>query len=571
MTRRTDIFLLMLLVGACVRDPESTDVAPAAQPRFVDVTTTCGVDFVHDPAVGDHRLHIPEIMSGGGAVLDIDGDGDLDLYLVQAGPVESPGGDASRNRLYRNDGDGTFTDITRGSGADDAGCGFGAATGDYDGDGDLDLYVTNVGPDVLLRCEGDGTFTNVTAEAGLDCPGFSSSAAFLDGDGDGDLDLFTCVYIEYDPVREPACRRTSFAVDGLRVSGGNPGRAMEYCDPEVYAPVSDRFFRNEGDGTFTDVTVASGIGAHPSKGLGVVALDVDEDGDLDLFVASDGMRDHLWINDGHGHFTERGLATGCALDLSGTAKAGMGVTVGDLDDDGHQDLLVGNIESQTDSVFRGDGSGTFEDMTRGSGLMLEPSQYTRFGLAFVDLDNDGDLDLYQANGRVYRYAPRHADDPYAEPNLLWELRDGRFHEVLPRGGTAQMLIASSRGAIFADLDDDGGMDVVVVNRDAPPHVLMNRGPRGHWVRLAILDGGGPVLNAQVRGTVNGRRITRGARTAYSYASANDPRVHVGLGTGTVLEDVVVRWPDGTVEAFGDLDGDREHRLARGAGDAASWR
>jgi hypothetical protein len=524
---------------------------------FVEEAEVRGLTFEHRSGAGE-RLLFPEITCGGAALFDADGDGDLDAYLVQAGSVTEPAERRPPNRLYRNRGDGTFEDVTEASGAGDRGYGMGVATGDFDNDGDVDLYVTNVGPNALLRNDGDSTFTDVSAAAGVDDDGWGSSAAFVDIDADGDLDLYVVNYINWRVAGERECFHTS----GQR----------DYCAPNNYeAPAEDVLYRNEGDGTFTDVSAESGIRAAFGNGLGVVCGDLDGDGAADVYVANDGMRNQMWMNQGDGTFRDEAMSAGTALDLDGTLKAGMGVDAIDVDDDGDLDLLVVNLGTETDSFYRNEGT-YFSEESSTIGLAAVTKLFTRFGTAFRDFDHDGRLDLYQANGRVRRQAQSWADDPFAEPNVLMRgTAEGRFEEVRPRGGTDDPLVATSRAAAFGDVDGDGAVDVLVVNRDGPAHLLRNvRGDRGHWIMLRLIDEHGrDAIGATVTMRLGAaRRITRDVRTAFSYCAASDPRIHVGLGTHQGVSDVSVRWPDGAVEAFGDLAGDAVRTLRRGAGTPA---
>ena len=536
--------------------PEPTEAAPAPAPWFVERAAASGLVFKHESGHRG-RFLLPEIMCGGAALFDMDGDGDLDAYLVQAGDIRAAPATRPPNRLFRNRGDGTFEYIPD-SGAGDQGYGMGVATGDVDNDGDVDLYVTNCGPNVLLLNDGQGRFTDVTVAAGVGDPGWGASAAFVDYDHDGDLDLFVTNYLNWSVATELECYNDLTGVP-------------DYCSPGAYqAPTVDVLYRNNGDGTYSDVTNESGIARGIGTGLGVVAGDFDGDGWVDIFVANDGMMDRLWINDGAGRFTDRALHLGCAVDENGDPKAGMGVTAADFDDDGDLDLLVCNIRSESDSLHRNDG-GLFVDRTAKAGLAVTSRPFTRFGMAWVDFDNDGCLDLYQANGAVTQFGMKSHDDPFAEPNLLFRgTTVGRFQEVLPRGGTGNPLVATSRAAAFGDVDNDGGIDILVVNRDMAPYLLLNTvAKRGHWVMFrAVGEHGADAIGATVTMTLDGRSVTRDVRTAYSYLAANDPRVHVGLGPHMEVTDVVVRWPDGAREAFGRFPADGIHTLRRGNGTLA---
>ena len=505
---------------------------------------------------------MPESAAGGAALVDIDGDGFLDAYLIQS---------AGANRLFHGSGDGRFQDVTEGSGAGDTGYGMGVAAGDADNDGDLDLYVTNVGPNVLLRndsVDGQIRFTDVTVPAGVGHPGFGSSAAFVDIDRDGDLDLFTVNYLAWSEAGELDC--------------WNSLGERDYCNPASYdAPAVDVLYRNDGPGPdgdlrFTDVSREAGLGTAFGNGLGVVTADVNGDRWIDIFVANDATENQLWINMSHSlasgetgrdiRIEDQALVSGCAMDEDGKAKAGMGVDAADLDDDGDPDLLVMNLTTESDSFYQNEGT-YFADRTAAVGLGTVSRKLTRFGVGLIDFDNDGYLDLYEAAGRVARQAERFAADPYAEPNLLFRGTGSRFEEVQPRGGTAELLAGGSRAAAFGDVDNDGGIDVLVINRDGPAHLLRNLvSGRGHWILFRVLDEHGrDALGARVRLRLGERRLSRDVRSAYSYCAANDPRVHIGLGQTTEVHEVTVDWPDGTGETFGQFNADRVVLLRQGTG------
>ncbi len=536
------------LVGCGGEEPATPAPAPAtatsdlAPDWFTSDAASRGIDFVLETEL-DEAAWLPEIMIGGGAAFDYDADGRLDLYLLQG---VGPDG----NRLYRNI-DGTrFEDVTESAGVGDHGYGSGAATGDYDGDGDVDLLVTNVGPDVLYRNNGDGTFTDVTAEVGLGDAGWGTSAGFLDIDGDGDLDLFVTRYLDWAPEREKACR--------------NVRGDFDYCHPLGYAaPTTDLLYRNDG-GVFTEISEPSGIAGERGNGLGVVAADVDEDGRLDLFVANDQMPDRLWLNRGDGTFENAAFRLGCDRDMTGIAKAGMGVSAEDVDDDGDLDLIVCNISTETDSFYLNEG-GRFVDSTNRAGIGGPSRRFTRFGLGLIDFDNDSHLDYFAANGAVAADLEVAAGvDAYAEPNLLLKGRSDRigFTEVEPAGGVRDLEPRTSRAAIFGDFDDDGGMDVVVVNIGAPTRLLRNVVPnRGHWLLLDVRDdAGAPALAARVTADLGDRTLTRIVRTDSSYLAARDPRVHLGLGEVDRLPSLEVRWPDGRTRRIDSVEVDRVLRI-----------
>lgn len=539
--------------GSSAPEPSSTASSEAAAPWFEDIAASAGLSFVHRSGHEGTTYRLPEIMGGGAALFDMDADGDLDVLLVQSGTLD--GDDRGpRHKLFRNDGRARFADATAGSGVEVAGYGMGVATGDYDGDGDADLYLTNLGTNVLLQNDGRGRFADVTAATGVAGSGWSAGAAFFDADADGDLDLFVTRYLAWEPGRERQC----FSLTGR----------VDFCSPKNYdAPTSDLFFVNRGNGTFVDASVSAGFTAARGNGLGVVVDDVDADGRPDLFVANDGTPNHLWLNQGGGRFTESALARGVAIDQDGAPKAGMGVHAADVDGDGDNDLLVMNLDTESDSFFRNDGN-FYVDATNMTGLRVVSRRFTRFGMAMLDFDNDGLLDLFEANGRVGLQGESVAADPYAEPNLLFRGKTGAtFEEVTPRGGTATPLIATSRAAAFGDLDNDGGVDIVVANRDGAPHLLRNVVPsRGHWTLLSVKTArGSDALGAVVRVTAGGHAWRRDVRTGYSYLAANDPRVHVGVGAATSIESVDVTWPDGSIERFGPFATDRVVTITRGAG------
>ena len=518
-------------------------------PWFVDEARLRGIDFQHRSGF-DGTPMLPDIVGGGAALADVDGDGDLDAYLVQSGRLPGRGEQpAPGNRLYLNRGDGTFEEVDDIGGGADTGYGMGVAAGDYDNDGDVDLYVTNYGPNALLRNAGDGTFTNVAASAGVADPGWGSAAAFLDLDADGDLDLFLVNYLNWSPAVERDCYR---------------GGAPTYCAPTTYAaPAPDRLFRNNGDGTFADVSVEAGLAAAYGNGLGVVGADFDRDGRMDVFVANDRNANQLWMNQGSLRFADLAADWGCAVDEHGMSKAGMGVAAADVDDDGDSDLLVVNFEGETDSFFRNEGA-WFSDDTAVVGLGAVSGRHTRFGVVMADFDNDGVLDLYQANGKVDG-DPSAVPDVFAEPNVLYRGRSAqpiRFEAVQPPGGVGAALVHTSRGVAVGDVDNDGGLDMLVVNRDGPAYLLINRAPaRSNWVRFRVLTASGrDAHGATVSVQVGERRIHRDVQPAASYFASNDPRVHFGLGERSRVTEVTVHWPGGAVQTFGDFEASRTWEL-----------
>ncbi len=525
---------------------------PKSSPFFVDVTAAWGVDFTHIYG-NEKRFWFPELASGALALFDYDDDGDLDLYCVQAGDCKEGEVSPGANVLYRNDG-GRFTDVTSEAGVGDDGYGHGVAIGDYDGDGDTDLYVGNVGADVLYRNEGDGSFTDVTQDAGLGSTMWTASCGFFDYDSDGDLDLFVVNNLNWSPVIETHCE-TDYG-------------ARDYCSPGNYnAPTVDILYRNEGDGRFVDVTESSGISAGNGVGWGVAAADFNGDGALDFYVTNDGMANLLWMNDGEGHFTDNALLAGAALNMNGTAEAGMGVQVVDIENDGDPDLFMTHMQNETNTFYLNK-KGFFTDRTSTTGLGASSLPYTGFGMGFHDFDMDGELDLYIANGRVGLTPPFLSEaDPYVDPNQLFlGLGKGKFKEVA-HGGTAEEVLGTSRAAAFGDIDNDGDIDLVYMDRDAPVKMLENRAPRrGSWVGFRLVGPhGSDAIGAIVELKAGGRSQYRRCDPCYSFCSANDPRVHFGLGTTQQVDEVRVTWPTGEEESFGPFEVGEYHDLRQGSG------
>ncbi len=563
----TSVSLLALLAPAA---PAAAQEAAAPPVWFREVGADAGVDFVHLADRTD-RHRFPEIMGGGVALLDHDGDGDLDIYLVQGGilgdaaeGVERPG-----NRLFRNDteagGPLRFTDVTEQAGVGNNEYGMGVACGDFDRDGDTDLFVTNVGPNVMYVNNGDGTFTDKTAKLKVGDPRWATSAAMFDANGDGKLDLYVVNNLGWSDAIEIECFNYY----------GEP----DYCSPNNYnAPSADLFY-TFGRLGFTDATLRTGIDAAFGNGLGLAVGDSDLDGDLDVYVANDATTNLLWVNDGRALFEDRGIRAGCGLNGNGTPEAGMGVQFVDLDEDGDLDLYMTHLRRETNTYYR-NRNGKFSDMSNVTGTAGVSMKFTGFGMGFQDFDLDGTLDLYVANGAVQAWKEGERfdqNDAYAEPNHLFQgARKGKrvtFKLTQPAGATAEPLLGTSRGAAFGDLEGDGDVDIIVVDLDARVKVLENVAPRegeaASWVGFQATSG---KKSAIVHGATvsiargdEGKRQYRQANPAYSYLSSNDPRAHFGLGGASTAKDVQVRWPDGTVERFGDRPAGQYHVLAKGEG------
>ena len=495
---------------------------------------------------------MPEINTGGVGLLDYDHDGRLDIYCVNGGSVHAEAQPQRGHRLYRNLGAWHFQDVTEHAGVGtNRHYGMGVACADFDGDGWTDIYLLNLGPNQLFRNRGDGTFEDVTERAGVGGSEWSSSAAFFDYDRDGRLDLFVVNYIQWSLATEVPCSSR----------GGTP----DYCSPMSYrAPSRSSLYRNLGDGRFRDVSGDSGIDQSVGNGLGVATGDFDQNGYVDVFVANDAMPNHLWMNQGNGRFRDEALARGCAVNVMGLPRAGMGVVAVDLLQRGTLDLFVTHLVGEGNGYFRNT-DGQFSDTItpRGPGAPSWPS--TGFGLGFRDFDHDGHPDLFVANGRA-RLGTTDLDprDPYAEPNsLLRGLGQGEFAEVQPKGGTSPELVATSRGAAFGDLDDDGAEDIVILNKDGPLHVLRNQiGTRGHWIGFELRPKPPRLTHNAVVSIVgsSGIRQSRQCQPNEGYASSQDPRVVFGIGSDTNVQEIIIRFPDRAEARFGPLSADRYHQL-----------
>jgi len=506
---------------------------PSGGPLFDDVAADLGLRFIHDHAFRGN-YYLPEEMGPGAGFLDVDGDGDLDIFVAGGGAIADDG-PPQTCRLYRNDGN-RFTDITGASGAGIEGPAYGVACADYDDDGDVDIFVSRLGPDALLRNDGsaDGPrFTDVAAAVGITGPGFGAGAAFFDYDRDGRLDLYVVNYLDWSVSRETPC----YAILGAR----------DYCNPMTYEiPSPDRLYRNRGDGRFEDVSTAAGIVGETGNGLGVLASDFDGDGWIDIYVANDQTPAFLWHNNGDGTFENIATLAGCAYDARGVAIAGMGVAAEDLDGDGDLDLLVTNIKDQSHLVLRNDG-GVFEDVSLPMGLGRWSLPATTFGVALFDQDNDGGLDAFFANGEVNIDNGLPAgDNPYAQPDHFARLVDGRFVDRTAGSGAAFGDVG--RGVACGDYDNDGDLDLLVTNNGGPVRLLRNAGDSGHhWlgVEARISSGGRHAIGARVAITAGGRSWQREIRPQQGYLSSGDPRAHFGLGPARRVDRIEITWPDGS--------------------------
>ena len=509
-------------------------------------------------------------MGSGVALLDYDGDGDLDVFLLQ-GTILEPGKNVSNarfpppsgwrpgNRLFRNmlseTGKLQFVDVTDQAGLNHVGYGMGVAVGDYNNDGYPDLFITNFGSNLLYRNNGNGTFADVTAESGLADAGWSASAAFVDYDRDGYLDLYVTHYLD-------------FTVRGNRECF-DPAGERDYCPPSAYKPVLHRLFRNLGDGKFRDVTQAAGIAAAVGPGLGVICADFNRDGWPDIYAANDGAANLLWLNNGDGTFREAALLSGAAYSEDGLARAGMGVTAGDFDGTGNESIFVTNLTREGATLFRNNGHGDFRDATRESGLYQLTFPYTGFGAQWFDYDNDGRPDLFVANGAVTIVETlRGTPYPFRQRNLLLHNEGARFRETSGEAGAPFQLSEVGRGAAFGDIDNDGRLDIVIANNNGPVRLLMNETtPAGHWlaIRLQGVKCNRDAIGARVAVLREGQKPLWGrTHTDGSYLSASDIRVHFGLGVASEVQ-VLVEWPDGSKEKWDHLRPDSLIKLLQGTG------
>jgi len=513
--------------------------------HFTDVTDTAGIRFTHtNGATGE--FHLPETLGAGGAFLDYDNDGYLDLYLVNS---------AAPSMLFRNRGDGTFTDVTASAKVDNQGSyGHGVACGDVDNDGYVDIYVTNFGANRLYHNNGDGTFTDVTVQAGVGDPRWSSSATFFDYNSDGYLDLYVVNYVNYKlDASAPICLENPTFNATEKVRG--------YCHPKYFEGASDTFYRNNGDGTFTDATKTANIrdpgGIFLGKGLGVVAADFDADGNSDIYVANDDTPNYLFYNKGDGTFAEIAILTGCAYSADGIAQAGMGVDTGDYNSDGFLDLFVTNFSYETNTLYRNNGDGTFTDVSYKARLGEESYLFLGFGTGFLDPDNDGYLDIFIANGHIFPNVERTTDVlSYKQPNQLFRNRgDSTFVEM-----RFEERYAVSRGTLFGDYDNDGDTDLLVTQLNDTVTLLRNENRTSNnylCLKLIGTQSNRDGIGARVTLTLGAESQTREVHRGYSYLSSNDPRLLFGLGERTVVDTLQIRWQSGVVQILENLAANQE--------------
>jgi hypothetical protein len=529
--------------------------------RFTDVAAEAGVTIENISGEKEAKEYIVETNGNGAAFFDYDSD--MDLLIVKGSTVANmaDGGDLMA-ALYRNGGEGKFTDVTSSAKLTSKAWGVGMCVADFDNDGHQDFYLTAYGADALYKNTGAGAFSDVTREAGLGNPRLATNCAFGDYDLDGDVDLYVANYVRFDLETAPQ--------HGANEQCRFMGRDV-FCGPRGLQGEPDILYRNNGDGTFSDVTKSAGVAQPPSYGFGVVFTDLNGDRFPEIYVANDSDPSFLFINRKDGTFAEEGLFSGVALNAAGSEQASMGVAVGDYNNDGSLDLFVTNFAQDSNVLYQNDGSAFFTDVTFLSGLGASSVPYLGWGTAFVDLDNDGFLDLFIANGHVYpEIDGLDLTSTYHEPNQVYRnLRNARFEELTHQIGGPLLEKKSSRGAAFADYDDDGDIDVLVVNMDEPPQLLRNDSETGHhWIglRLSGAKSNRDAIGARVT-LLGDRRQTAEVRSGGSYLSHNDFRVHFGLGKIEKLAAVGVTWPSGLVETFEGLEADRYHTLKEGTGTA----
>jgi hypothetical protein len=550
-----------LFLPACGRQENAPAATPPAIPRpgtpvlFTDVTRAAGIGFVHDSGAFG-RKYLPETMGSGLAFLDYDGDGFQDLFFVNSADWPEKRRRAATQALYRNQGDGTFEDVTWKAGLAVEIYGIGVAAADYDNDGDTDLFINALGPDRLYRNRGDGTFADVTQRAGVSDPAFGSSVTWLDYDRDGFLDLFACNYVQWSPKEDIFC-----TLDGVSKS---------YCTPESYRGATNRLYRNRGDGTFEDTTRKAGVYDPTGKSLGVVALDYDGDGWIDLAVANDTQPNFLYRNRRDGTFEETGKTAGIAFSEEGKARGAMGIDAADYDGSGRDSLVIGNFSNEMIALYHNEGRGLFIDDAAMAGIG-QPSLLTlAFGCFFFDFDLDGILDIFVANGHVENDINRvQPSVTYAEPPHLFRgLGGGRFEQAEGQAGPDLQRPIVGRGAAHADYDNDGDLDIAVSTNNGPAILLRNDGGNtGGWLRLRLVgrhksnrDAIGSVVRLHAGDVTSARTV----RAAASYASQSELTLTFGLGPAKdgrfPVSDLQVTWPDGTTQAVTGLEAGRLHVL-----------
>ena len=523
--------------------------------QFTDITKTAGITFKH--VASPEKRYIVESMSGGVALFDYDNDGDLDIYLVNSLTVDLVKSKTkTKSELYRNDGDGKFTEVSEKAGVSDIGWGMGVAVGDYNNDGFEDLYVTCLGPNHLLKNNGNGTFTDVTEKAGVGDPRWSTGASFFDYDRDGDLDLFVANYVDFDLKNLPefgqgkSCQYKSIPVQ---------------CGPRGLKGAGDTLYRNNGDGTFTDVSKQAGVADENGfYGLGVITSDFDDDGLIDIFVANDSTPNFHYRNQGNGTFKEIGFLAGTAVNENGSEQGSMGVTVGDYDHDGKLDLFVTNFDDEYNVLYHNNGNNSFTDVSYAAKLAAVSLPYVGWGTKFFDYDNDGWVDLFVANGHVYPQLPS-----YRQRRLLHRNNhDGTFTEVSAQFGALLTEARASRGVAFGDIDNDGDVDLLITDLDGPPQLLRNDGGNANnsiIIKTVGVKSNRSGIGARVKVVAGDLIQVDEVRSGDSYISQSDLRLHFGLEKRTKVDLIEVRWPSGLVEKITGVGVNRIVTIKEGQG------
>ena len=525
--------------------------------QFRDATGSSGVKFIHSDGSSGER-YIVETVTAGLGLIDFDADGFLDIFFLTGAPLPrtSKGAPAPSNALYRNNRDGTFTDVTRPAGVGLPAYAMGCAVADYDNDGFEDIFVTNFGPPRLLRNTGKGSFEDVTEKAGLALATpanvIGAGCAFFDYDRDGLLDLYVGNYLQFDLTDFKPCVRVNVPV---------------YCNPRNYPAVASRLYRNNGNGTFSDASESSSIGKSKGYAMGVVCADFDGDGWTDLFVGNDVLENFLFRNRGNGVFEEIGLVAGAAYDQYGDPQGTMGANVGDYDGDGRFDIIVTDYQDQVNTLYRNlgvHGVLQFQDVTVPTGVGANSRPLVTWGCGFVDFDNDGVKELFTAAGHLQDTIEQHDNaSTYKQRNLLFTQRDGRFVDISAKSGAAMLVKESSRGAVFGDLNNDGKQDIVVLNARSRPTLMINEtAARNHWAILKLVGtkSNRSAVGAAVTVKAGRRAQVDEVRSGRGYQSAEDLRLHFGLGTNTTIDRLEIRWPSGLTNTWTNLSADRVIRL-----------
>jgi enediyne biosynthesis protein E4 len=562
-SRRQWLWLAMAFGATRLWGRQGGSAAP--EPLFTEVpASSSGIAWVHENAMSPNH-YLPETLGPGCAFLDFDNDGWMDIFLVNSGPSDFWKPTTSvRNALYRNNRDGTFTDVTEKAGVTGASFGMGVAIGDYDNDGWPDIFVTAYGKCTLYRSNHDGTFTDVTEKAGVETPGWTTSAVWFDYDGDGSLDLFVCSFVDYSAEHKFEC-------------GDNKIGKKYYCIPRVFRPTASFLYHNNGDGTFTEVSKGTDIAKALGKGLGVVATDVNNDGRMDLFVANDTVQNFLFANrgparNGQWKWEEIALQAGVGFSESGQSRSGMGVDAADLDGDGWQDLFVANVDHEMFSVYENNKDETFRDVAQAHGIAQATRLLSGWGLKYFDYDNDGAVDLILANG--------HPDDmidgysmqvKYKEPLLLFHQgHDKKLHNVSEQAGPAFQKRFPARGLAVGDYDNDGALDVLIGNNGGPPLLLKNQAAMGNnWLglRLEGVRCNRDAVGAKISWSVGAKKRFRLKNNGGSYLSSHDPREILGIGSAAKIDELQVHWPapGNQVDKFTELPINRYIRIVEGKG------